>query len=205
MTTSSKIIQLLKGVPLVLWGVIVWAFQTGPEEITSKTAAWAKWFGYPDLPTYVLAKSTDAYVLTGAVIIAVLYVTGVWIWPWFHNKYPRLIPIQEAARIGFEEAERLEIEDAISSIHQPLGDKLSWFQYAFLCDENIELFGRKVPSRRLRFIPVDDRRRLKPHSNRNELVSEFASETLVYTDVAVTRSGLRRYLRMLRRLSEQAL
>lgn len=186
-------------------GALVWAFETGPEEIGSKTSHWAKWFGYPDLPGYILTKSTDAYVLAGGIFLAVLYVLLVWVWPWWRKNYPRLVPFQEAALIGFEQAEHLGLEELISEVHQSLNDKLEWFRYAFLVDENIRLYGRKLPSRRLRQISLQDRRHLKPHNTRNELRSEFASNPTVYTDVAVTRGGIRRYIRKLRRLSRAKL
>jgi hypothetical protein len=111
---GSKIIQLLKAIPLLLWGALVWAFNAGPAEVTSKTAAWGRFFGYPDLPAYIATKSTDRYVLIAAGIIAALYILGVWVWPWWRSRHPRLIPLQEAALRGFEKAERLGLEDTIS-------------------------------------------------------------------------------------------
>ena len=90
----AKILQMLKALPLLAWGALVWAFETGPEEIGSKTSHWAKWFGYPDLPGYILTKSTDAYVLAGGIFLAVLYVLLVWVWPWWRKNYPRLVPFQ---------------------------------------------------------------------------------------------------------------
>jgi len=98
---GSKIIQWLKAIPLLLlWGALVWAFNAGPAEVTSKTAAWARFFGYPNLPAYIATKSTDRYVLIAAGIIAALYILGVWVWPWWRSRHPRLIPLQEAALRG---------------------------------------------------------------------------------------------------------
>jgi hypothetical protein len=115
------------------------------------------------------------------------------------------VPFQEAALIGFEEAERRGLEDVISSVNQSANDKLQWFRYAFLIDNKVVLYGKKSPSRKLSIIPANALSSLKPHTTRNELVSELASTPVVYTDVAVTRRSLRRYRRMLRRLARAKL
>jgi hypothetical protein len=177
----------------------------GPKEITAKVIEWATWAGYPGLPAYIAAQITKPYLLIGAVVVAFLYALAVWIWPWWRARHPRLVPFQEAALIGFEEAERLGLEDVISSVDQSASDKLEWFRYAFLVDERVMLYGKKAPSRKLKIIPATALSSLRPHTARNELVSEFAGTSLVYTDVAVTRTSLRRYKRMLRRLARAKL
>jgi hypothetical protein len=68
-------------IPLLLWGAVVWAFNAGPEEVASKTAAWAKFLGYPDFPAYIVATFTNLYVLIGASVIALQYLLAIWIWP----------------------------------------------------------------------------------------------------------------------------
>ena len=202
---GPKIIQLLKAIPLLLWGALVWAFNAGPAEVTSKTAAWAKFFGYPDLPAYIATKSTDRYVLIAAGIIAALYILVVWVWPWLHSRYPRLIPLQEAALRGFEEAERLGLEDTISSIDQWGDDKLEWYRNAFLLDENLKVYGRKLPSRQLRPIPSSILRHLITDKTKNELTTIAPYAPAEYGDVVVTRGSFRRYLRRLHRLARAKL
>ncbi len=197
--------QLLKGIPLLLWGALVWAFNAGPQELTSKTAAWAKFFGYPDLPTYIAAKSTDRYVLIGAVIVAILYILAVWIWPWWRTNHPHLIPLQEAALRGFEEAERLGLDDLISSVHTWGDDRLEWFRQAFLIDDSLVMYGKKLPSRKLKPIPNDALRHLIPDKTKNELTTVAPHAPVEYGDVAVTRARLRRYMRRLHRLARAKL
>jgi hypothetical protein len=195
----------LKKASAAIWAAMVYAYYAGPNEAVSKFALWAKFFGHPDLPGYLAAKATDFYVLIGAAIIFVLLVWWGWILPWWRKKYPRLIPIQEAALLGYEEAERLGLEKLVSSVHQDLSDKLTWFLYAFLVDEKVRIYGKKAPSRISRLIPREELIHLHPHPSESRLISDFASQRDIYDDVVVRRVDLRRYLKNLRRLSEAKL
>lgn len=204
---GSKIIQFLKALPLLLWAALWaalgWAFNAGPAEVTSKTAAWAKFFGYPDLPAYVVGKYT--VVLVGAGIIALVYILAVWVWPWWRANHPRLIPLQEAALRGFEEAERLGLEGTVSSIGEWGDDKLEWYRNAFLLDENLNVYGRQLPSRQLRPIPNSILRHLITDKTKNELTEAAPYAPAEYADVAITRESFRRYMRRIRRLARAKL
>jgi hypothetical protein len=115
----------LKRAAAIAWAAIIYAYQTGPDEALSTFARWAKFLGAPNLPGFLAAKAADIYVLIFAAIVLEFLVWWGWVLPWWREKYPRLIPIQEAALLGYEEAERLGLEDLVSSIHQGLSDKLT--------------------------------------------------------------------------------
>jgi hypothetical protein len=55
---GSKMTQVLKSLPLVMWGLFVSVLTAGPKEITAKVIEWATWAGYPGLPAYIAAQIT---------------------------------------------------------------------------------------------------------------------------------------------------
>jgi hypothetical protein len=87
------------------------------------------------------------------------------------NQHPRLIPFQEAALIGYEEAERLGLDDLVTSIHTWGDDRLEWFRQSFLIDDTLNLYGRKLPSRTINRIPYDAIRQLISDRTRNALTT----------------------------------
>lgn len=120
---------------------------------------------------------------------------------WAKNR----IPILEAAQIAFEYAEKIGIEDLVSSTATPSSDKLNYFLYAFVTDDRIRLFGERSPSRVSREIPDNVRSRLHPIPGTSNLRSDFASEGTHYDKVTITKRDLFKYLKKLKSLAKQAI
>jgi hypothetical protein len=71
----------LRALPALVWALIVWAYTTGPDQVGSKFAQWAHWFGFSNLPHTLTDKATDGVVLTVLTMALVIYVIAVWVCP----------------------------------------------------------------------------------------------------------------------------
>ncbi len=107
------------------------------------------------------------------------------------------VPILMAARLAFEAAEELGIEDLVSSSNQDAEQKLSYFVNSFLV-RDYPLKGKKPPSNNSRFIPKEELNHLHHVVGTASIRSDFASTPLRYDDVMIIRTDLNEYIGSLR-------
>jgi len=114
------------------------------------------------------------------------------------------ILIHDAAQIAFETAEEIGILDLVSSAHSQPPEKLAYFLDVFLVDDQIAIFGKRLPSRNVRPISRKELDSLHPVPGKSTLTSVFAASPDVYADVSMTRDDLDKYLKRLRALRDLA-
>ena len=122
------------------------------------------------------------------------------VWPKLNDK----LLILEAARIAFETAEEIGIEDLVSSDSQTPAEKLSYHVNAFLV-RDLPLSGCRPPSTASRIIPNAVQNRLHHIVGTNSLTSDFASESARYDEVTIRRFDLDDYLQSLRRAAREGI
>lgn len=54
----------------------------GPDAAVSNIARWLEFFGADRVPEWLLGASVDRYVIVGALIAGLLYLTAIWFVPW---------------------------------------------------------------------------------------------------------------------------
>jgi hypothetical protein len=92
----------------------------------------------------------------------------------------------------------------VSSAHSQPPEKLAYFLDVFLVDDQIAIFGKRLPSRNVRPISRKELDSLHPVPGKSTLTSVFAASPDVYADVSMTRDDLDKYLKRLRALRDLA-
>jgi hypothetical protein len=105
-----------------------------------------------------------------------------------------LIPMREAAALAYSEVEGTEIEEFVCGNYKTAEERISYFEYALLTFP-CRFYGKHIPSPVSREIAGDILRRLHPVAGKNELTSDFASESQRYIEVDVNREDFDRYVR----------
>lgn len=99
MSDSGKIVRhwVKRGAALI-WVAVMYVYHAGPEPTVSEFARWAAFFGHPNLPVFLAAKSFDSYVLTFFfVILLVLFLWG-WVCPLYRKPLlPASVPVTKIA------------------------------------------------------------------------------------------------------------
>jgi hypothetical protein len=105
------------------------------------------------------------------------------------------IPLQEAALIAYEAAERAGALDLIDSAEVGPEHKLDHFKFACMVDDEITLFGAKPPSRVSMPIPRSELSGLRPIPGESRFNYITPFDRTAYTSVTISRRDLRCIIR----------
>lgn len=174
-----------------------------------------------DTPTRIGLGGTALFTLAGAAasivpwsvsapLMAIFAIVAAWgflpiarnqRWPSFG-----MISLNDAARVGYETAEKHGFLDLVSSTSEanPL-TKLEWFSYSYMTDDNVAFYGKRLPSTKSRLIDRNELRHLRPINGTSRLVSDFASQRTTFADVKISRRDMRKHLKRLSKSAKAAL
>jgi hypothetical protein len=110
----------------------------------------------------------------------------------FQSLLRRRIPIEDAARIAYERAERANPLYLIDLPTMEPQAKLDHFKRAFMRDDEVTLYGIKPPSAALTPIPREELSELYPVSGLSQLNYITPFQQLAYTGVEISQKDLRR-------------
>jgi hypothetical protein len=103
-----------------------------------------------------------------------------------------LVPIDRAARLAFEAAERAGVVDLTSHPDTAPEERLRHYIYTFMVDDETLLLGAKPPSMQLMPIPRDER--FYPVVGKNQF-DALTPQRIAYTNVKIRHRDLRRIIR----------
>ena len=174
--------------------IAVGAASVGPDDVRSNLSKWVHWLGFSDLPTWLIAGSVDYKLAAVVLVLGAVY--GAFIWGWPRLKVFRgKIPIEEGARLAYEAAERAGSLDLVDSPKVPPASKLDHFKYAMLVDDEVQLYGVKVPSTQLLPIARKELSDIYPVTGLNQLNYTNPYDRIAYTDVMILVKDLRGLIR----------
>jgi hypothetical protein len=104
-----------------------------------------------------------------------------------------LVPIDTAARLAFEAAEKAGVADLTTHPDTAPDERLRHYIYGFMVDDETTLLGAKPPSTRLMQISEDDGS-LYPVVGENRL-DALTPRRVAYTNVKIRRRDLNRIIR----------
>lgn len=170
-----------------------------PEDAASNVAAWAKFLGFENTPSWLSNPAADHRVIVGSLILAVLYAFAVWGIPAVRRHLTSAcgqVPLHEAARLAYEAAEKAGVLHLTTSSTASPETKLAHFKLLFMVDDETELFGIKPPSTISRPIPKTDFHHLHPADGAvSEIHHLFPNDGgAAYINVTVRRKDLRRVI-----------
>ena len=108
----------------------------------------------------------------------------------------RLIPLQEAVKIAYEQTHDTEAARVAESVNQD--NVLGYYAHA-LFDGGSTLYGKHPPSRELEPIPGEENRRCR-FSDDQSAIHRYAGDSNLYEDIHIKLSDLRRRIKELREL-----
>jgi hypothetical protein len=121
----------------------------------------------------------------------------VWLfWPHIKERlpWPRTIPLDDAARLAYEAAERAGTLDTLMSVASDPG--VTHFKYVFLTLDEVVLYGTRPPSTQVLPIPKEEVDRLFPTNIQPNSLSYLIDNIAIYTNVAVRKEDLKRAIKL---------
>jgi hypothetical protein len=179
----------------VLITIAIGAASIGPEDAGSNLSKWAHWLVSHALPgEYVVRPDDYRTVAILAAVLSVIYAARFWGLPYLRS-FSDKIPIEEAARLAYEAAERANALDLVDSSTLEPSRKLDHFKFAMLVDNEINLHGKRPPSTQSLPITREELSELYPVTGLNQLNYRTPFNRVAFTDVMISRKDLRALVR----------
>ena len=105
------------------------------------------------------------------------------------------IPLEDAARLAYEAAERVDALDMVSSQQLAPQVRLNHFKYVFMADDETVFYGVAPPSTRSLPIPRAKLKELYPMDDHNQLNFINPFDRIAYVGVKIRRKDLQRIIK----------